>query len=145
MKGLAEPELLVEEFFLGEPDLEAYYTSAPYSAMAIQPDIPSATKRARYIEAHGYHLKPPVDGERECYVVASFDELDEISLAATRRGLLRCVTSEEVDEVRDAYVESDLGDAWWVAWRCRQHVHQVIAILDHLYSLGHLPSKPWGA
>lgn len=145
MGGLGEPAPLVEEFFLGEPDLEAYYTTQPYSAMAIQPDMPEATKRARYVEAHGYHLKPPSDGERECYVVSSFDHLDEISLAATRRGLERCVTEEEVEEVRDAYAESDLGDAWWVAWRCRQHVHLVVAILDHLHSLGQLPTKPWGA
>lgn len=145
MGDLARSGPLVEEFFLGEPDLEAFYTSEPCSAMAIQPDMPDATKRARYVEAHGYDLKPPKSGERECYVVASFDKLDEISIAATRRGLPRCVTDDEIEEVRDAYVESDLGDAWWVAWRCRQHLHLVIAILGHLHSLGQLPSRPWGA
>lgn len=137
---------LVEEFFLGEINLEAFYTRWPFSAMAIQPDLCDATKRARYIEAHGYHLRPPVSGERECYVVDSFERLDEISIAATRRGLAECITEEEVEEIRVAYEDSELDDAWWIAWRCDQHVHVVIAVLRQLHTEGRLPPKDyWGA
>ncbi len=137
---------LIEEFFLGEPDLEGYFVSVPISAMAIQPDLPLATKRARYIEAHGYDLKPPVSGERLCYVAGSFSDVDEISVAATKRGLTRCVTEGEVREIKEAYEECELDDAWWVAWRCEQHIHVVIAVLRYLDERGDLPPKHhWGA
>ena len=54
---------------------------------------------AAEIEAHRYHLKPRLAGEREGSVVSSFDHLDEISIAASRRGVERCVTEEEDEEV----------------------------------------------
>ena len=129
---------LVEEFYLGEPNLEAFYTSTPISAMALQPFLSHAAKRARCVEAHGYHRKPPISGERECYVAGSFEGLDEISIAATRRGIGDCVTEMEMEEIKTAYQESDIPDAWWIAWRCEQHVHLVIAVLRHLNSLGRL-------
>lgn len=136
-----ESEPLVEEFYLGESNLEAYYTATPISAMAIQPSIPNETKRARYIEAHGYHIRPPRSGERLCFAVDSFSRLDEISIAATKRGLAECITDEEVEEIKAAYEESELPDAWWIAWRSEKHIHLVIAVLDWLNSLGQLPPK----
>jgi len=129
---------LVEEFYLGEPNLEAFYTAEPISAMALQPFLSPAARRARCVEAHGYHRKPPISGERECYVADSFDGLDEISIAATRRGIKGTVTEAEMEEIRTAYRESEIPDAWWIAWRCEQHVHLVIAVLRHLHSLGKL-------
>lgn len=139
-------EPLVEEFFLGELNLEAVYFVWPCSAMAIQPDIPDAAKLARRAEAHGYHLKPPSTGERECYVVDSFDGLDEVSLAATKRGLLACITDEEIADIRAAYEESEKPDEWWISLQCQQHLHVVIAVLEYLEAIGELPSHPdWGA
>lgn len=132
---------LVEEFYLGEINLEAYYVVFPVSAMAVQPVLSHETKRARYIEAHGYHLKPPTSGERQCYVVDSFEQLDNISVAATKRGLPACVTAEEIAEVKEAYEESEMADPWWIALHSGKHVHLVIAVLEYLDSLGELPSK----
>lgn len=128
---------LVEEFYLGEPNLEAFYTSSPVSAMAVQPFLSPAAKRARSVEARGYHKKPPSSGERECYVADRFDALDEISIAATRRGL-DYVPEEVTAEIKTAYEESDIPDAWWIAWRCEQHVHLVVAVLRYLYSSGEI-------
>lgn len=137
--GGSEP--LVEEFYLGEPNLEAFYTTEPLSAMAIQPELSNATKRARYVEAWGYHRKPPKSGERQCYVAGSFDQLDEISISATLRGIEECVTESEIQDIKEAYAEDEFGDAWWISWRCEQHVHLVIAVLRYLESKNSLPPK----
>lgn len=132
---------LVEEFYLGESNLEAFYVSDPCSAMAVQPAAPIPTKRARYIEAHGYHRKPPAAGQRQCYVVDSFDDLDDISIAATKRGLLDCITDGEIAEIRASYEEITIADPWWIALDTRQHVHVVIAVLDNLAERGDLPPR----
>lgn len=132
---------LVEEFYLGEINLEAFYVVWPCSAMAVQPVLSHATKRARYIEAYGYHLKPPASGERQCYAVDSIDRLDEISLAATRRGLPACITSEEITEIKEAFEESEMADPWWIALHSGAHIHTVIAVLDNLNERGELPPR----
>lgn len=136
---------LIEDFYLGESDLDAYYFSYPCSAMAIQFDASYETKRARELEAHGYDLKPPIDGERACFTVDSFDDIDEISVAATKRGLEGNITKFEVRDILEAYIEAEWDDAWWIGLQCRQHVHTVIAVLRYLKSKGELPSKfCWG-
>lgn len=138
-------EPLIEEYFLGESNLESYYFAYPHSAMAIHCDIPEETKRSRELEAHGYHLRPPTFGERACFAVESVDGLDDISIAAVRRGLSGNITEEEIRAVVRAFVESDIPDVWWIGWESRQHVHTVAAILDTLHGRGRLPRhESWG-
>lgn len=131
----------IEEFYLGESDLEAYYTEYPYSAMAIQPSLSNATKRARELEAHGYHRKPPRDGRRACFALQSLNELDEVSIAATTRALPDHVSSEEIVTVREAYRASEYGDAYWIAFYAEIHLHVVIAVLRWLSARGELPES----
>ncbi len=129
----------IEEFYLGEPDLEAYYTEYPCSAMAIQPSLSPATKRARELEAHGYHRRPPRDGRRACFALGSLSELDEISIAATARALPEHVSDEEIHAVCETYKATEHGDAYWIAFYTEVHLHVVIAILRHLDERGELP------
>lgn len=131
----------IEEFFLGEPNLEAYYTEYPCSAMALQPDLPTATKRSRELEAHGYYVRPPRGGSRPCFALQHFDGIDEISVSATMRGVRQKATPEEVAAVKESYRASEFGDAWWIAWDCRMHPYMVMAILRHLSSRGELPPR----
>lgn len=132
----------IEEFYLGEPDLEAYYTEYPCSAMAIQPSLPDATKRARELEAHGYHRRPPRDGRRACFALRSLSELDEVSIAATSRALPDHVSEGEIRTIRETYRATEYGDAYWVAFYTEIHLHVVIAVLRYLDSCGELPAHP---
>ncbi len=127
----------IEEFYLGEPNLEAYYTEFPYSAMAIQPELPNATKRCRALEGHGYHRRPPPGGRRHCFVMDSFDALDEISIRATRR-VIDELAPDAVQCIKEAYRASELGDAFWIAWDCDEHPYTVIAALRNLEERGEL-------
>lgn len=128
----------IEEFYLGEPDLEAYYTEFPYSAMAIQPGLPNATKRCRALEAHGHYRKPPPGGRKACFVLRSFEELDEVSIRATERVVEDLVSDVEVAEIREAYRASEYGDAYWIAFYTEIHLHVVIAVLRWLEARGEL-------
>lgn len=128
----------IEEFYLGEPDLEAYYTDTPCSAMALQPNMPNATKRARALEAHGYHRKPPPGGRKACFILRSFDALDEGSIRATRR-VVDELAPEIVERIREVYRAAEYGDAFWIAWACDEHPYTVIAALRNLNERGELP------
>lgn len=136
---------LIEDYYLGEKDLEAYYYQRPYPAMAMQFDLSEVTKRARELEAHGYYRKPPMAGDRACFAAGSLDTIDEISVMATKRGLEGNISKDEVDNIVDAYVASEFADPWWIGFECRQHVHTVVAVLRYLESRGELPPKfYWG-
>jgi hypothetical protein len=130
----------IEEFPLGEYDLEAYYTEHPIAAMAIQPRLPTATKRTRALEAHGYYRKPPIGGRRYCFVLDSFERLDEVSIGATRR-VIDEMAPGIVEEVKRSYEASELGDAFWIAWDCDEHPYTVIAALRNLEERGELVGR----
>ena len=131
----------IEEFYLGEPNLEAYYTDTPCSAMAIQPDAPQAAKRARELEAYGYHRKPPLGGRRALFVDPQLDDLDEISIAATRRGVEMQATAGEMQEIKKSYRASEHGDALWIAFDTETHLHTVVAVLRILQERGELEEE----
>jgi hypothetical protein len=129
----------IEEFYLGEPNLEAYYTEFPLSAMAIQPRLPCATKKARALEAHGYHRRSPPGGRRCCFVLDSFDRLDETSIGATRR-VIDELAPETVEQIKESYrAAQEPKNAFWIAWDCDEHPYTVIAALRNLAERGELP------
>jgi hypothetical protein len=127
----------IEEFYLGEPNLEAYYTEFPYSAMAVQPGLSYATKRARALEAHGYYQRPPLGGRKACFACQSFDTFDEGSVRATQL-VVDELAPDIVECVKDAYRASEYGDAFWIAWDCDEHPYTVIAALRNLEARGEL-------
>lgn len=125
----------IEEFYLGEPDLEAYYTEFPCSAMAIQPHLSNAWKRARVLEAHGYYRRPPRAGRKACFANFSPEEIDPISVRAVRSEVDR-MQPEWVEEVRDAtrlFNRADLIAGW-----CELPPQVVVAILENMKARGEL-------
>lgn len=55
--------------------------------MAIQPWLPSAEKRARELEAHGYYRRPPRSGERVCFLAPDLERVDPAAVGALKRVL----------------------------------------------------------
>lgn len=128
---------------LGSGQAEAYFTADPAPALiAIHDHLPPGTKRARAIEGHGYYRRPPKSKRRVCLLHTSLDSVDEISVSATRAVIEEHVSREEVEAIKQSYLASEVGDAYWVAFDCELHVNIVLAVLRNLYSEGELPEHP---
>lgn len=140
--------LEIEERDIGGWPAEGYYTTFPDTApalMAIQPGLSAETKRARAYEAHGYHFKPPRGGRRFCLALSCLSWVDDKSITATR-AVIDDLAPELVSEVKESYLASEYGDAYWIAFDVREHVHVVLAILRNLEERGELPPRSdWGA
>lgn len=127
---------LIEEFFLGEPDLEAYYTEFPFSAMAIQPDLSNDTKRARELEAHGYYRRPPRSGRKLCFAPRDPYDFDATAINAVR-SVVDDLQPSWVEEVREATRISN--DTRWIAAWCELSPNVVVAIIENLKARGEMP------
>ena len=126
----------IEEFYLGEPDLGAYYTEFPVSAMAIQPDLQNITREARELEAHGYHRRPPRSGRKFCFAPRDPYDFDEVAVNALR-SVVDDLQPSWVEEVREATRISN--DTRWIAAWCELSPNVVVAIIENLKARGELP------
>lgn len=70
--------------------------------MAIQPGIPEESRRAREIEAHGHHVRPPRRGEKFCTWPHSVEDIDPGSVRALRR-VVEFMEPDWVRRVKDEY------------------------------------------
>lgn len=127
---------LIEEFYLGEPDLEAYYTEFPVSAMAIQPDLQNTTREARELEAHGYYRRPPRSGRKFCFAPRHAYDFDDVAIGALR-SVVDDLQPSWVEEVREATRISN--DTRWIAAWCELSPNVVVAIIENLKARGELP------
>ncbi len=130
--------LEVRERNLGDDEAEAFYTEHPEPALlVVQPHLTPATRRAREYEGHGYYRRPPKGGRRVCYALASLDSIDGQAIRAVGR-VVDMVPESDVQEIKSAYLASENGDAYWIAFYAEIHLHVVIAVLNHLRSIGEI-------
>lgn len=121
-------ELRVERFDLGEGELDSVFF-ADLAAGAIHSAIPRETQKAREMEIHGLHERPPRAGRKYSYSVNSVEDLDGVSVRAIRRVVDRMAPGD-VEAVRDARRIS--GDPRWIAAYCHLDFQEVYAIMQNL-------------
>ena len=132
--------LRITEVNLGSDEAESLYTRhVEPPLVAIQPNLPAATRRARELEGHGHDRRLPKGGRRVSYALASLDALDEGAIRATERVVEDLVSEAEITEIHEAYRASEYGDAYWIAFYTEIHLHVVIAVLRWLQRRGELP------
>ena len=137
------PTLDIEERDLAGGYVEGYLEIDEIAAfLALQTNLPYATVQARIIEAHGYCRRPPRGGKKIIFVLDSFGGIDDQAIRAMRRVVEDFVTVAEVQAVKTAYLASEYGDPWWIAWDQNMHPHTVMAILDNLHDQDRLPAHP---
>lgn len=112
-----------------------YYGRDGLSVMAVQPDLSDTARRAREIEAFGYHQKPPRDGEKFSTWATSFDDIDPLSVNAQRRYVER-MEPEWVERVQREW-ETYRDVASVIFWSELQP-ETVIAILQNLHDKNEL-------
>lgn len=94
---------VIEEYYLGPGRAESFFFSeGELCAMAIQPDLPDASRRAREIQAWGMWARPPIGGKRLSVWPRSLAELDPVAVAAQRR-FVEAMQPEWVERVRDEW------------------------------------------
>ena len=93
----------VRDYDVGGGRVEAYYFCEDgVSAMAVQPGLSDEARRARELEAYGYHVKPPHAGEKFCTWPHSAEDIDPLSVRALRR-VVEYMEPEWVERVREEY------------------------------------------
>lgn len=121
-------ELRTETFDLGEGDLDAFY-DAELEAMAIHSRLTPEQYRARELEAHGYHVRPPRSGRKFSYTVRTPEDLDRVTVRALIRAIEK-LSPKEVEEIADARRIS--GDPRLIAAYCEVDYQLVVAVLAYL-------------
>lgn len=70
--------------------------------MAVQPDLPRCSRRAREIEAWGYWVRPPIGGRKLCIAPRNLGELDQTSIKAQRR-FIESMEPSWLERVKDEW------------------------------------------
>ena len=137
--GILADEPSVDEVFLGDSGrVEAYYYGKEgLSLMAVQPDLSDNARRAREIEAYGYHIRPPYGREKFCTWPDSVEDIDPLSVRAQKR-CVEHMEPEWLDRVKREW-EGRYDEASVVFWS-ELPPETVHAILEILWERGEIGS-----
>lgn len=82
--------------------------------MAVQPDLSETAKRAREIEAHGYHIRPPRKSRKFCTWPDSLEAIDPISVRAQKQ-CIEEMEPEWIERVRREWemYRDELSVVFW--------------------------------
>ncbi len=131
----------VREYNVGGGRVEAYYfCEAGVSAMAVQPDIPEESRRAREVEAYGHHVKPPRKGEKFCLFAHSAEDIDPVSVRALQR-VVEYMEPDWATRVKEEY-EFYGDDLASIIFWSGVPPEPAKAILENMNARGELPEHP---
>lgn len=133
----------IEECDLGGGYVEGFFNINEVSAcLALQTGLPYETIEARIIEAYGYCQRPPKSGSKTILLQHHPDSIDHQAIAAMRRVIDDFITTAGIKDIKIAYLASEHGDPYWIAWDLQIHPYVAIAVLDNLEGRGELPLHP---
>lgn len=128
----------VEEYDLGGMPLEAYCVFATnFAALAVDPTLLPAVKRAKELRAYGDWIKPPPVEDKPYLAANEVDQVDYAGVRATRRVVTE-LEPEWVERVKgECAVTNDIKV---IAGRCELDLIAVLAIIENLRERGELPT-----
>jgi hypothetical protein len=127
----------IEEYDLGGHPLDAYCVFLrDFAALAVDPDLPPAIKRAKELRAYGDWIKPP---SAEDVPYLSAHQVTEVEVRGVRsiRRVVDDLEPEWVDRVKKACRETNIPEE--IAGETELDLSAVVAILENLIERGELP------
>lgn len=126
----------VEEFELGGFPLEGYCVFTPYfAALAVDPNLPPAVKRAKQLRAYGDWIKPPPVEDRPYLAAYEIEQVEEVAVRSTRR-VVSELEPEWVECVKEECVVTNIPKE--IAGRCGLDLTAVVAIIQDLVDAGEI-------
>lgn len=97
--------------------------------MAVQPDLPACSKRAREIQAWGMWARPPVGGQRLSLWPTCLEDLDPVAVRAQQR-FVESMEPEWVERVKREWemYQDEVEVVYWSELPA-ETVHAILRIL----------------
>lgn len=127
----------IEEYDLGGPPLDAYCVFLEeFAALAVDPELPPAIKRAKELRAYGDWIKPPSAEDVPYFSAHEVTEVEARGVRSIRR-VVDDLEPEWVEKVREECLVTNVPEI--IADRTELDLSAIIAILENLIERDELP------